>query len=146
MKKYLAIMLFIFVLQIPYVAAADEYGSGIKATLILKTTTTTGNYPIKYLNTQSPEITVMKVEIKPGSETGWHTHPVPLYAYVLQGDLTVELKGGQTYHFTAGSAIVEVLNVPHNGKNLGTVPVVLIAFYTGETGTPNTVMAPPPDQ
>jgi quercetin dioxygenase-like cupin family protein len=145
MRKYLAIMLFIFVLHIPYAAAAGEYGSGIKTTLILKSTTTTGNYPLKYLNTQNPEITVMKVEIKPGSETGWHTHPVPLYAYVLQGDLTVELKGGQTYRFTAGDAIVEVLNIPHNGKNLGAVPVVLIAFYTGEKGTPNTVMAPPPD-
>ena len=84
----------------------------------------------------------MKVEIKPGAETGWHSHPVPLYAYVLEGDLTVEVKGGNTYHFTAGNAIVEVVNVPHNGKNLGATPVVLIVFYTGETGTPNTVMTP----
>jgi hypothetical protein len=37
---------------------------------------------------------------------------------------------------------VEVVNIPHNGKNLGTMPVVLIAFYTGEIGTPNTVMMP----
>jgi quercetin dioxygenase-like cupin family protein len=54
----------------------------------------------------------------------------------------VEVKGGKTYHFTAGDAIVEVVNIPHNGKNLGTTPVALIAFYTGETGTPNTVMTP----
>jgi quercetin dioxygenase-like cupin family protein len=108
----------------------------------LKTTTTTGNYPVKYLNTDKPEITAMKVEIAPGAETGWHSHPVPVYAYVLQGDLTVEVKEENTYHFTAGDAIVEVVNIPHNGKNLGTTPVVLIAFYTGETGTPNTVAQP----
>jgi quercetin dioxygenase-like cupin family protein len=54
----------------------------------------------------------------------------------------VEVKGGKTYHFTAGDAIVEVVNILHNGRNLGTMPVVLIAFYTGEIGTPNTVMLP----
>jgi quercetin dioxygenase-like cupin family protein len=142
MRRYFSVIVLIFVFAIPHIVLADDYDTGVKATLILKTTSTTGNYPVKYLNTQSPEITVMKVEIKPGAETGWHSHPVPLYAYVLEGNLTVEIKGGKTYHFTAGDAIVEVVNIPHNGKNLGTMPVVLIAFYTGEMGTPNTVMMP----
>jgi quercetin dioxygenase-like cupin family protein len=142
MRKYLIALLFFFALGVPYSAVAGDYGSGVEASLILKTTTTTGHYPAKYLNTEKPEITVMKVEIKPGAETGWHSHPVPLYAYVLEGDLTVEVKGGKTYQFTAGDAIVEFVNVPHNGKNLGTMPVVLIAFYTGEIGTPNTVVSP----
>jgi quercetin dioxygenase-like cupin family protein len=142
MRKYLVIIIVILIFGVPYIAVSGDYDSRVIATLILKTTTTTGNYPAKYLNTQVPEITAMKVEIKPGAETGWHSHPVPLYAYVLEGNLTVEVKGGNTYHFTAGDAIVEVVNIPHNGKNLGTMPVVLIAFYTGETGTPNTVMTP----
>ena len=141
MKKYLVIIM-VLVFAVPCIAVADDYGSGVKATLILKTTTTTGDYPVKYLNTQNPEVTVMKVEIMPGAETGWHSHPVPLYAYVLEGNLTVEIKGGRTFHFTAGDAIVEIVNTPHNGKNLGTTPVILIAFYTGEKGTPNTVMTP----
>jgi len=142
MRKYLVIIIGILIFAAPYIALAGDYDSGVKATLILKTNTTTGNYPAKYLNTQVPEITAMKVEIKPGAETGWHSHPVPLYAYVLEGNLTVEIKGGNTYHFTAGDAIVEVVNIPHNGKNLGTTPVTLIVFYTGERGTPNTVMTP----
>jgi quercetin dioxygenase-like cupin family protein len=138
MRKHLIIItLVIFVFGAPSFAVAGDYDSGVKATLILKTTTTTGNYPAKYLNTERPEITAMKVEIRPGAQTGWHSHPVPLYAYVLEGDLTVEVRGGNTYNFAAGDAIVEVVNVPHNGKNLGTTPVVLIVFYTGETGTPN---------
>jgi quercetin dioxygenase-like cupin family protein len=140
MKKYLITLLFYFAFGVPYIAVAGDYDSGVKTTLILKTTTTTGNYPVKYLNTERPEITAIKVEINPGAETGWHSHPVPLYAYVLEGNLTVELKGGKTYHFTAGDTIVEVVNIPHNGMNLGTVPVVLIAFYTGEIGTPNTLI------
>ena len=142
MKKYLITLLFFLAFGVPYTAVADDYDSGVKATLILKTTTTTGNYPVKYLITESPEITAMKVEIKPGAETGWHSHPVPLYAYMLQGNLTVEVEGGKTYNFTAGDAIIEVVNIPHNGKNTGTIPAVLIAFYTGQTGTRNTVMIP----
>jgi quercetin dioxygenase-like cupin family protein len=142
MRKNLITLLFLFAFGVPHIAVAGDYASGVEASLILKTTTTTSHYPAKYLNTERPEITVMKVEIKPGAETGWHSHPVPLYAYVLEGDLTVEVKGGKTYHFTAGDAIVEFVNIPHNGKNLGTTPVVLIVFYTGEIGTPNTVMVP----
>jgi quercetin dioxygenase-like cupin family protein len=142
MRKYLVIIIVILILGVPNIAVAGDYDSGVKATLILKTTTTTGNYPVKYLNTQVPEITAMKVEIKPGAETGWHSHAVPLYAYILEGNLTVEVKGGNTYQFAAGDAIAEVVNIPHNGKNLGTTPVTLIVFYTGETGTPNTVMTP----
>jgi quercetin dioxygenase-like cupin family protein len=142
MKKHLITILVVLVFGIPFIAAAGDYDSGVIATPILKTTTTTGNYPARYLNTERPEITAMKVEIKPGAETGWHSHPVPLYAYLLAGELTVEIKGGETYRFTAGDAIVEVVNVLHNGKNLGTTPVVLIVFYTGEIGTPNTVKKP----
>ena len=142
MRKCLITLLLVIALGVPYVAVAGDYTLGVEASLILKTTTTTGHYPAKYLNADKPEITVMKVEIKPGAETGWHSHPVPLYAYVLEGDLTVEAKGGKTYQFTASDAIVEFVNVPHNGKNLGTKPVALIAFYTGEIGTPNTVVVP----
>jgi quercetin dioxygenase-like cupin family protein len=143
MRKYLVTLLLFFALGVPYFAVAGDYASGVEASLILKTTTTTGHYPAKYLNTEKPEITVMKVEIKPGAETGWHSHSVPLYAYVLEGDLTVEARGGNAYNFAAGDAIVEMVNVPHNGKNLGKTPVVLIVFYTGETGTPNTLETPP---
>jgi quercetin dioxygenase-like cupin family protein len=146
MRKYIFILLVIFISAVPSLVIADDYDPGVKTTLILKTLSTTGNFPVKYLNTQSPEITVMKVEIKPGAETGWHSHPVPLYAYVLEGNLAVEVKGGDWYYFTAGDAIVEVVHIPHNGKNFSTMPVVLIVFYTGETGTPNTVISPADQQ
>jgi quercetin dioxygenase-like cupin family protein len=143
MRKYLAVTVIIFILAMPCIVAADDNGSGVTSTLVLKTTSTTGNYPVKYPATRSPEITVMKVEIEPGAETSWHSHPVPLYAYVLEGDLTVEVTGGNTYHFAAGDAIVEVVHIFHNGKNIGTKPVVLIAFYTGEVGQQNVVKTPP---
>jgi len=142
MRKEFIIILVILFFCFPNLVVSDDYGTGVKTTLILKTTKTTGDYPAKYLNTEKPEITVMKVEISPGAGTGWHSHPVPLYAYLLEGSLTVEAQGGKIYHFKAGDAIVELVNMPHRGKNSGTTPVVLIVFYTGEIDTPNSVMTP----
>jgi len=46
-----------------------------------------------------PEVTVMTVELSPGTETGWHTHPVLVYAYILSGSLTVEVEGKNTSIF-----------------------------------------------
>ena len=81
----------------------------------------------------------MIVEIPPGGETGWHLHPVAVYAYVLSGSLTVEMESRKRYSFKEGAAIVEVVNTPHKGINTGQAPVKLVVFYTREKGRPTTV-------
>ena len=45
MRKYLVTLLLFFALGVPYAAVAGDYASGVEASLILKTTTTTGHYP-----------------------------------------------------------------------------------------------------
>lgn len=75
----------------------------------------------------------MVVEIAPGGETGWHMHPVPSFGMVLEGELEVELKSGETLLLKAGEAAAETVNVLHNGRNTGTVPVKLVVFYAGNT-------------
>ena len=83
------------------------------------------------------KITAAIVTVPPGGETGWHTHAVPLYAYMLDGSLTVDYgdKGTRTYN--SGDSVLEAINWPHNGRNLGTVPVRLLAVYMGAEGVPN---------
>lgn len=88
----------------------------------------------------------MTVELLPGSETGWHKHPVPVYAYVISGKLTVEIEGGKQLSFDAGEAIIEVVNTLHNGKNIGNEPVKLAVFYLGDEGTPNVIKPVPEDK
>jgi quercetin dioxygenase-like cupin family protein len=55
---------------------------------------------------------------------------------ILEGDLTVDYgdKGTRTFH--QGESIAEAINVPHNGKNLGTTPVKLFVAYAGAEGVP----------
>jgi quercetin dioxygenase-like cupin family protein len=83
----------------------------------------------------------LEVEIPPGKETGWHKHPMPGYAYVLSGTLTIAIEDGQHFQFEAGKAFVEVIHTLHNGKNLGTEPVKLVVFFPGEAGRPFTIRA-----
>jgi quercetin dioxygenase-like cupin family protein len=89
-------------------------------------------------------VTTAIITLAPGVSTGWHTHEVPLLAYVLQGELTVDYgsKGIKVYH--AGEAVLEAMNWPHNGSNLGSVDVKLLAVYMGGGDKANSVKVTAP--
>ena len=90
------------------------------------------------------DVTAAIVTVAPGAETGWHLHEVPLFAHILEGELTVDYgeKGTKTYR--AGDSVLEAMNWPHNGTNTGTAPMRLIAVYMGGGGRQNTVAVPAP--
>jgi quercetin dioxygenase-like cupin family protein len=113
-----------------------QYNNEIKVESLLKTDTTSIGQKIVYPNFQSDEVTISKVTIPPGKSTGWHKHIFPVFAYVLKGNLTVELENKQTKQFPENTTFSEVINTFHNGINNGKVDVVLIAFYMGEKGKP----------
>ncbi|MDD5201411.1 MAG: cupin domain-containing protein [Terrimicrobiaceae bacterium] len=125
-------------------ADAEGYKPVVQVTPLLRTSTTAAGQPIAYPRTDAPEVTAVLVEIPPGAETGWHKHPFPCYAYMLSGELTVETEGGRTHHLVAGQALIEAVNVLHNGRNTGSEPVRLVLFVTGEKGKPFTVRTPAP--
>jgi quercetin dioxygenase-like cupin family protein len=116
------------------VSAESGYNAGVESRTILQCTTTVLGRDLKYLAAKKPEVTCLEVKIHPGQETGWHTHSVPGYAYVVSGELTVEYAGGPSKIFKAGDAFAEVVDTPHNGKNKGAADVVLVAFFTGDQG------------
>jgi quercetin dioxygenase-like cupin family protein len=116
-----------------------EYGASVKVTPLVTTSTTMSGQPIRYPRPATAELTALEVEIRPGQETGWHRHPVPGYGYVLSGVLTVEMADGRRYRFSAGQAAVESVDMLHKGMNLGTEPVRLVVFFTGDKGKPYTV-------
>lgn len=119
-------------------AYASDYEGGVKVSLIKQSTTAANGQKLAYAKTDTPEVTAMLVEIPAGGDTGWHTHPFPVYAYVLSGTITVTVEGGGQYDFREGEVILEVIDTPHIGKTKGTVPVKLIVFYTGAQGGQNT--------
>ena len=88
-------------------------------------------------------ITAAIVTIPPGGTTGAHRHEVPLFAYILEGELTVdygEAYGTKTYR--AGDSVLEAQDNVHLGTNTGTIPMKLLAVYMGGGTAANTVPVP----
>ena len=119
-------------------ALTEDLGPAVKVTPLLKTASTWDGRLIQYPS-GSAEATGLLVELPVGGETGWHEHPVPSFAYVLQGDLEVQLRDGRSKRLHVGEAFAEVVNTPHNGRNVGAEPVKILVFYTGLVGTPVTL-------
>lgn len=134
MKKLL--LLLVLVTFFLHASSQATYNKGIIIEQLLKTDTTALGQKIVYPVFQDDEITILKITVPPGESTGWHKHIIPVFAYVLEGTLTVELKENKTITLTRNSTFSEVRNTYHNGINKGTENVILIAFYMGEKGKP----------
>ena len=96
---------------------------------------------IQYPSTGAPKITVAVVTVEPGAVAAFHRHPVPLVAYILEGELTVDYGPEGVKTFRQGDALVEAMHVPHRGMNLGTGVVRLLAVYVGAEGSANVAPA-----
>jgi len=116
------------------VSNAQQYNKGAIVETLLKTDTTSIGQKINYPQFTNSEVTIAKITIEPGESTGWHRHNIPVFAYILQGVLTVEFENLKPKLFAAGTSFPEVIDLLHNGTNNGFENVVLIAFYLGEKG------------
>ncbi len=133
MPRTRTFIVFIALLGWPLYGGALDPSATVKATPLLKTTTGWNGQLLAYPAGQA-EVTGLLVEIAPGAETGWHEHSVPSFGLLLEGELEVTLKDGQVKHLHAGEAFAEVVNTPHNGRNVGPEPVRIVVFYTGAAG------------
>ena len=116
--------------------AKAEYNKEVVLEQIIKTDTTSIGQKIVYPQFPNDEVTILRVTISPGKSTGWHKHNFPVFAYVQEGTLTVEVENKKALQFGPNSSFSEVIDVKHNGINNGKVNVVLIAFFMGEKGKP----------
>ena len=122
-------------------ALSSEFNDRIQSQENLSTTKTWDGAPIHYPS-GTAKVTGAIHTIPPGVETGWHLHPVPCFAFVLEGELVVELKDGRTKNLKAGDTLAEVIGTLHNGKNTGRVPLKIAIFYIGNTELKNTILCP----
>jgi quercetin dioxygenase-like cupin family protein len=132
----LALLLFI-----PTVLFAIDENSAVKVTQLLKTTSGWDGKQIVYPEGQA-ELTALLIEIAPGESTGWHQHPVPSFAFLLDGILEITLTDGRLKRMQAGEALSEVTNTMHIGRALSKTPVKLVVFYAGSVGKALTINQP----
>ena len=127
-----------------HAAEPGAYSRAVTVTPLLKTRTDGAGNPLVYPTHAAAEVIAVHVELAPGQQTNWHKHPVPCFAYVLEGDLEVELPDGTVKKFKAGDAVAEVVNLLHNGRNPGKTPVKLVLFAIGTVNQPYAVKADTP--
>jgi quercetin dioxygenase-like cupin family protein len=98
---------------------------------LLSTGTSILGETIHYPTTGHAHVTAAIVTLAPGERTVMHKHGVPLFAYILDGELTVDYgtHGSRNYH--QGQAFMEAMAVAHFGVNNGAQPVRLLAVYMG---------------
>jgi quercetin dioxygenase-like cupin family protein len=116
--------------------------SGVRT--VLSTGTTVTGQPIRYPSGAPAQLTAVEITLQPGQQTGWHTHPAPVFGYILEGELTVDYgaKGLRTY--VKGEGLAEAMDEAHDGRNMGQSPVTILAVFIGAQGVPTSIPAPPP--
>ncbi len=125
-------------------APAETYGSAVatghRDILLQAQQSWNGKRYTKYPSGQ-PELTMIKLTIKPHTVLPWHTHPVPNSVYVLSGTLTIHDRDtGKNKTFYAGQAFAESVDSQHRGES-GDQPTVLLITYAGATGVPTSLAA-----
>ena len=76
--------------------------------------------------------------MQPGEETGWHRHDVPMFGYILEGEVTVDYGAKGTRIYKKGDALMEAIDWEHNGRNSGSGPARILAVFMGAEGVPDT--------
>ncbi len=111
----------------------------VKVDVLAKTGLSWNGEALPFYPSGKPEITILKIEIPPGTKLPRHEHPVINAGVLLKGELTVITDGKKTLHLKAGDSIVEVVNTWHYGINEGSLPAEIIVFYAGVDSAPITV-------
>lgn len=135
-------MLLALTLLLPVTIAFDPAATqerGYPALHLLSAGTTVVGETIRYPTIGPAQVTAAIVTLAPGASTIVHKHGVPLFAYILDGELTVDYgpHGKRTYG--KGTAFMEAMDVAHFGVNTDRGPVRILAVYLGAQGAENVI-------
>ncbi len=119
-------------------AAKDTAKPGYPAVPLLSTGKTIVGETIHYPK-GAAHVTAAIVTLAPGGRTILHKHGVPLFAYILAGELTVNYGNHGTRTYKPGQAFMEAMDVAHFGINKGAQPVRILAVYMGAAGAKDVV-------
>ena len=112
---------------------------GYPAVTLLSTSTSIVGEPLRYPTSGPAHITAAIVTVAPGDQTIVHKHGVPMFAYILEGELTVDYGAHGKRVYRQGQAFMEAMDVEHFGVNSGSQPARILAVYMGAQGAENVI-------
>jgi quercetin dioxygenase-like cupin family protein len=127
---------------VPSVPPAAHVYPGMR-TVLSSGNTVTGQ-PIRYPSGAPARLTAVEITLQPGEQTGWHTHPVPVFGYILEGELTIDYGARGQRTFVKGEALAEAMDEAHDGRNTGRNPATILAVFIGMEDVQASIPAPPP--
>lgn len=95
---------------------------------------------IVYPTTGKPMLTSAIIVMAPGQTTVAHRHGAPLFAYVLEGEITVDYSVHGKRVYKQGESLIEAMNVRHYGTNSGSGQLRLLTLYMGAEGTKDVLL------
>lgn len=81
---------------------------------------------------------IHQLQLDPGANSGWHTHPGPEYSIVKAGEVILERSPEcEPRTITAGQGIFIPGDTPHMAHNVGKEAAEMYVTYTVDAGTTN---------
>lgn len=109
-------------------AVQAQQAPAVKRTIVLK----------QDMSIPEREGVMAMVELPPGAAEGKHTHPAEVFAFVLEGSITLENEGNPTVTLKAGDVFHILPGKVHQATNNGTVTAKLDVVFVAEKGKPLT--------
>jgi quercetin dioxygenase-like cupin family protein len=122
------------------VAQEDPLPQGFETQSLLKSSVSRDDDPIVYPTGKPEVISVIGTLAKDG-RTALHEHPVPVYVYIMEGEVELRTEGKEPHRYKAGEAFIETQNRKHQAFNVSDVPSKILVVFIGEQGKPTTVAA-----
>lgn len=124
--------------------SADHSDALEEVSAILQTSETILGQSFSYPAGKPAKVTATIVTMPPGGTTGWHEHPIPVFGYVLEGEITVDYGPHGKRVFRKGDPLMEAIDTAHDGHNTGEGVARVLAVFMGTEGVADTMKVPPP--
>lgn len=134
-------------------------GSGTSSTLLgratfgdgqnLKVKRISGDWHVEVKAHRELDVAVQQIVFQPGGQSGWHSHPGPVFIQVVSGTMTFyesEDPSCSPIVRTAGEGYLDVGDHAHIARNETTVAATNIVTYLAPPGSALRRDEPKPDQ
>jgi quercetin dioxygenase-like cupin family protein len=130
--------------SVPAVCHAGEIpaNQAFASVELLNTGKTVLNEDIVYPTSGPAKVQASIVTVSPDSPAKLHHHPTPMFAYILEGEITIDYGAAGKHTFKKGDALIETVKVSHRGIDIRE-PVKILTVSMGAEGIPNVVVDQP---
>ena len=114
---------------------------------VFKVKRITGDWHVEIKAKPQTDIAVQSIVFQPGSQSGWHQHPGPVFIQVVSGTMTFYESDDPTCTpivRTAGQGFLDVGDHAHIARNETSVPAQNVVTYFAPPGAALRIDAPAP--